>query len=349
MVYDLIVVGNGLAAQTFLYELFSHLNADVKKSQNFSIAQIFSEEVAPSCSLRTTATVSLNGTEEGISELGDELRSSFFKFEQFFKQHQPDGVEEVSQLVTSTNDLDKARLIRRYKVLGPLTSPLLKTEVSGVILDSYVLSPLVYTQWFSQKMSTNTIIQKKNFVKKIEERADGLIHCELMDSEVLTARKIVLCTGAYAKVFSQFYPATQSIGCTSVVAGSYFEKTIDLNIPSFYLTIDGHNCIYRSSEKKLIIGSASSDGAVSVSDFNELKTIVENFRKLVTFDLGPLQDFKAVSGLRHKGIRRRPVVSALNAEKSIYMISGFYKNGFTFSLHFAEKMAKKIAREMFNR
>lgn len=44
MVYDLIVVGNGLAAQTFLFELFRHLKSDVKKSQNFSVAQIFSEE-----------------------------------------------------------------------------------------------------------------------------------------------------------------------------------------------------------------------------------------------------------------------------------------------------------------
>jgi hypothetical protein len=69
VIYDLIVVGNGIAAQTFLFELFTKL--DVKKRQNFSVAQIYSEDIALSCSLRTTATVSLNGIEEGVSDLGN--------------------------------------------------------------------------------------------------------------------------------------------------------------------------------------------------------------------------------------------------------------------------------------
>jgi hypothetical protein len=59
VIYDLIVVGNGLAAQTFLFELFNQ-HGEVVKSQNFSVAQVAAEGIAPACSLRTTATVSLS-------------------------------------------------------------------------------------------------------------------------------------------------------------------------------------------------------------------------------------------------------------------------------------------------
>lgn len=344
MIYDLIVVGNGLAAQTFLMELFNHTRQNDKKYQNFSVAQIFSEETAPACSLRTTASVSLNGIVSGVSELGDDLRKSFFLFEDFIIQQRPAGVEALKQYISYSVDTEKEKLIRRYGNLEQIHSPLFKAAMSGISLDSYIIDPIVHADWFNKKIASQKIDIKNNFVKSMTKNDDGTFNCELMSSEVLTARKIILCTGAYARIFSQFYSPTAQLEKTQVVAGSYLQKTIDLECPSFYVTIDGHNLIYRSALHQLIMGSASYKGAFLAPDFAELNKIYQVFSNALRPAIGGFQDFKAITGLRHKAQKRKPLACALNDEKSVYVISGFFKNGFSVS----HLCAKKIVGEIFN-
>lgn len=344
MVYDLIVVGNGLAAQTFLFELFAKLND--KQCQNFSVAQIFSEEIAPSCSLRTTATVSLNGIEEDVSDLGNYLRESYFAFIEFNKIHSPAGVELVSRHVTCTNEIHEKKLIRRFKKIAPIKHPFLKKESQGVALDSYLVYPEAYADWFNQKNGTEKITQYKNFLKAttLEKAGDGsgIINCEMLGGETLKTKKIVFCTGAYAKIYAEYFAETADLATTDVVAGSYLEKSIDLGIPSQYITIDGHTLIYRSLDHTLLIGSSSIKDAVMLGNISELKEIYQLFLDKSTIPLGEFSDFKMITGLRHKTKRRLPMASALNAEKTIYMINGFYKNGFSFSHLFSKKIVAEI-------
>lgn len=342
MIYDLIVVGNGLAAQTFLFELFKHLKLDVKQSQNYSVAQVFSEDVAPTCSLRSTASVSLSGIAEGVSELGDDLRKSFHLFEDFFKQENPSGIEKVKQFITYSSDAEKDKLIRRYKKLDTIKSSLFSSDFSGVELDSYIVSPRMYQNWFDEKISAEKIDRKRNFIKSITTDTAGVLTCELMSGEILKAKKIVLCTGAYAKIFSQFYPTTEDFQSTQVVSGGYLEKSIALPTSSFYLTIDGHNLIYRSLDQSLILGSASIKGAFLASDYSELKHIYETVGKFLSFSLGDFNEFKTVVGLRHKASKRRAIARAINNDKSVYMINGFYKNGYSFGHLCAERVVRDI-------
>lgn len=344
MIYDLIVVGNGLAAQTFLMELFSHIGQNDKKYQNYSVAQIFSEEIAPACSLRTTASVSLSGIVSGVSELGDDLRKSFFLFEDFVAKERPESVEAIKQYISYSIDAEKEKLIRRYGDLTPIHSPLFKAAMNGTILDSYIVDPLVHAEWFNIKIASQKIVKINNFLKSMTKNDDGTFNCELMNAEVLTARKIVLCTGAYAKIFSQFYLPTAQMQKTQVVAGSYLQKTIDLRCPSFYVTIDGHNLIYRSTRHELIMGSASYKGAILAPDYALLNKIYQVFNNALRPAIGNFQDFKTITGLRHKAQKRKPLACALNDEKSVYVISGFYKNGFSVS----HLCAKKIVGEIFN-
>ena len=77
-IYDLAVIGNGIAAHSFLWNLS---NTEVSRSQNFSIAHIYSEKLAPACTLRSSATVSLNGIEADVSTLGNDMREAFFMFD----------------------------------------------------------------------------------------------------------------------------------------------------------------------------------------------------------------------------------------------------------------------------
>lgn len=343
MIYDLIVVGNGLAAQAFLFELFSHLKSDVKKYQNFSVAQIFSEEIAPACSLRSTATVSLTGITTGISDLGDDLNKSFYLFEDFVKKHNPLGVEKVKQIVTFTNETHQKKMIRRYKTLYPISSSLLKTpHREGVELDSYLVDPQAYAQWFNAQISGEKIHQQNNFLKGLAIDEEGLVHCELMDKELLKTKKLVLCTGAYAKIYSHFFDESFELESSQVVPGAYLERSIDLNRPSFYFTIDGHNLIYRSTDQTLILGSVSSYGAFLTPDYAELKKIHRLFAETLNLSLGSFSEFKTVVGLRHKGKKRAQIARALNSSKSVYMINGFYKNGYTLNNLCAQKIVAEI-------
>jgi hypothetical protein len=340
VVYDLLVVGNGIAAQTFLFELFN--SEDVKKSQNFSVAQVYSEEITPSCSMRSTATVSLNGIEDGVSDLGDELRDSFFLFQNFYHLYSPTGVEKATQAITYSDDLHKAKMIRRFKKLQINTHSPFKESFEGTKLDSYIINPLMYRSWFESQLSQFKIDRYLYFLKSFSKNIDGTFDCQLFNNQVVKTKKILFCSGAFAKLYSEFFGLKDEFINTQIVPGNYLEKKVDLQMPSFYLTIDELNCIYRTQEKTLIIGSSSMRDATAVADLSQLKKILETFNNFCLIPFGEINDFKLITGLRLKGVRRRPMSCALNPEKTIFTINGLYKNGFSFS----HLCAKKILREI---
>ena len=212
----------------------------------------------------------------------------------------------------------------------------------GVKIDSYLVYPELFNSWFDHKLSGHGIITKKNFLKSLTKNDDGIIECKLLNNEVMRTKKIVLCTGAYAKLFADFHETAEELKDTQVVAGSYLERHVDLDSPSFYLTIDGHSLIYRNEEKKLILGSASKNGGFLMGDYKLLHDILDLFNEKCSFVVGKLSDFKMVTGLRHKGAKRRPMARALDLEKNIYMINGLYKNGYSFAYLCAKKVLSEI-------
>ncbi|MBC7712900.1 MAG: hypothetical protein H7177_06150 [Rhizobacter sp.] len=340
-IYDLVVIGNGIAAQYFLWNLS---NTD-SKSQNFSIAHIYSKEIAPPCSLRSSATVSLNGIEEDVSQLGNDMREAFFLFDDLYKNHRPEGVEEITRTVVSTNENDTKKLTRRYKVLKTVTSEKLKNHYPGAEYNSYVITPEVFSNWMSKKIS----IKKTDypfFVKDMTE-VENLFHLKLQNGEVVVAKKILFAIGAFAKIFEKFYspPDSESIELKNMIkAGSYLERNINLGDKSFYLSIDGHQVLYRTNsfEQKLIIGSATTVGAFEATDVALLSELFLKLKDLLTFDIGIISDFKVVTGLRHKGPKRLVICSAIDSEKRLFRINGLYKNGYTLGLLAAKRMEKLI-------
>jgi hypothetical protein len=343
VIYDLIVVGNGIAAQTFLFELFNSqkfASADVNNSQNYSVAQVFSDEISPPCSLKTTSTVALSGIEEDVSPLGNELRSSYFLFEEFVKKHSPIGVRPVVQSIVFTNSVDEAKLIRRYKKLTELNDPLLNGVRMGVQTHAFHITPEELRAWFVDFLNGQSSLKRiSQFVRSIEKNEQGNVVCHLLNGENIVAKKIVLATGSYSKIFSHFFhieELPEQMQETEILAGSYLERTVDFNLPSFLISVDGHKCVYRADEKKLVIGSVSENGAFITADLASLEKIISLFNENLSFNIGALSEFKVQTGLRHKGKKRRPIFRAIDAEKKVFMISGMYKNGFTFS-HMAAK------------
>lgn len=340
-IYDLAVIGNGIAAQSFLW----NLSLQESKSQNFSIAHIYSEKLAPACTLRSSATVSLNGIDEDVSSLGNDMREAFFLFDELFKKHRPSGVEEVSRTVVSTNENDTKKLTRRYKTLKKVNSPRINTEFDGTEYNSYIITPEVFTKW----LCDHTQIKKDEFLLFLKnlEKKDDLYHLILEDGKIIKAKKILFAMGAYSKIFEKFLVP---IGADSVEvkntikAGSYFEKNIDLGPKSFYLSIDGHQVLYRKNpyESKLIVGSATTIGAYEVADFQALASIFNKVKPLLTFDLGEMTDFKIITGLRHKGPKRLLICDSLDTEKTLFRINGLYKNGYTMGFLASKRMYNLI-------
>jgi glycine/D-amino acid oxidase-like deaminating enzyme len=130
----------------------------------------------------------------------------------------------------------------------------------------------------------------------------------------------------------------------TIKAGSYLERHIDLGPESFYLSIDGHQVLYRKNndESTLIIGSATTIGAFEASDIQALNELFLKLKALLTIDVGEFKDFQIITGLRHKGPKRMMICESLNDEKSLFRINGLYKNGYTMGFLAGKKMAELI-------
>ncbi len=341
IIYDLVVIGNGIAAQSFLW----NLSTGDSKSQNFSIAHVYSKEIAPPCSLRSSATVSLNGIEEDVSQLGNDMREAFFLFDNLYKNYKPDGVEEVTRTVVSTNENDTKKLTRRYKTLIDVKSDRIKKIYPGAEYSSYIITPEVFSSWLNKQITIKKT-EYPFFVRDIT-KVDDDFHVKLQNGEVVIAKKILFAIGAFGKLFEKFYspPESESIESKNMIkAGSYLEREINLGDKSFYLSIDGNQVLYRKNnfERKLIIGSVTTVGAYEAPDVMALQALITKLKDLLTFDIGNYSDFKVVTGLRHKGPKRLAISEAIDSEKKLFRINGLYKNGYTLGLLAAKRMRDLI-------
>lgn len=347
MIYDLAVVGNGIAAQTFLWNL-SENSALVKKSQNFSVAHIHNEKIAPSCSLRSVATVSQNGVEENAPGLGQDLLAGYQRFSDFIYKYNPEGAEPVRQGVIYTNEKDHQKMIRRFKTLNMITHPWLKDSREGVELITYMIGPERYLRWFQSFNAKNlgqSLFEFPFFLKDMHRSEAGYVELSLENHQKLKARKVVLCLGAYSKIFGHFFSEFQVQEADEkcvIKAGTYLERTIDLGEKSQLLIIDMQKVLYRSHDKILQIGSVTSNGPMLAPDLSELRLLYEKCRSVLNFDPGKFEDFKVVTGLRHKGPRRKFIAGSVGDSPHVFMINGFYKNGFTLSFLAAQKMSELL-------
>lgn len=344
MTYDLVVVGNGIAAQTFLWSFGQNLLSDAKKRQNFSIAQVYSENLAPACTVRSTATVSLNGVEENVSELGNDLRDSFFRFETLFKTQSPAGVLPVKQTVICTNDKDRAKMVRRFKTLETIQSTKFQQTYDGVEINSYLLQPELLGEWFKKESGLTPKIYPW-FVKNFKVTDDHHYELILENQKILKAKKVVFAGGAFTKIFAHFLSTDMlpfNEEKNTIKAGSFLQKTCDLGDESFLLTIDQHQVNYKAPEKKLMIGTSMTVGFFGTPDLKVLHEVFLKCKTIVSFNLGNFDDYEIVTGLRHKGPRRKYIAEKMHPDHEVYLINGFYKNGYTLSLLAAEKICLQL-------
>lgn len=346
-IYDLAVIGNGIAAQGFFWNLQQKFaGIPESKSQNFNIAHLFSETLAPACTHRSSATISLNGIEEDVSPLGNDMRKAYFLFDELVKKFKPNGVEEVQRVVVSTNENDTKKLLRRYKKLDVISSAHLKGSYPGTTYSAYIISPKLFSVWMEENLHIKRTTYPY-FVKNME-RENNVYKLTTESDEVVLAKKVLFATGAYSKIFESFYTTEDSLVSmeikNTIKAGSYFERQVDFGPKSFYLSIDGHQALYRKnqSEATFIIGSATTVGAYEAPDLVILSTIFNKIKPLLTLELGEMRDYKITTGLRHKGPKRMLISESFNGDKTLFRINGLYKNGYTMGFLTGKKMVDLI-------
>lgn len=343
-IYDLIVIGNGIAAQAFLWNLSQEFQ-NANKSQNFSIAHVYSEKMTPACTLHSSATASLNGIEGDVSPLGNDLREAFFLFDDLYKTHRPEGIEEVTRTVVATQEDELRKIKRRYKTLSAVESKRIKGTHPGVEFNSYLIEAPLFLAWLEKNTSLKKEVYE-TFIKNIE-RDNDVYTLTLENKTQMRGRKILLATGAFSKIFDSFFKTSTPSEEESlenmeekntIKAGSYLEKDMDLGESSFFLTIDGHQVLYKANAlKKLQLGSVTTIGAYGAPDLSALESLHEKISGLLNFEIGAFKDFKTITGLRHKGPRRLMIVQK-DQGAELFRINGLYKNGFTLSFLAAKKM-----------
>ena len=88
--YDVLIVGGGVAGRTLAYVL-------CQKYPSIHLL-LLESSVRPSCSLHSLGVVSTFGVKPGTSERGDKICAAFERAETFFEKMCPSGVERVPHL-----------------------------------------------------------------------------------------------------------------------------------------------------------------------------------------------------------------------------------------------------------
>ena len=218
--------------------------------------------MAPSCSLNSTAVCCLQGTQKGVSPLGDLLVESYTLASSFFEKEHPEGVVKGKQYNQCEPD-GKNSVIeyeRRFKevddlkLLGPFTNPI--DPKKGKVWDAYFIDPPVYLKWFSKRVKKKAkdrginYLEFYDFVTDITYDPNEGIILETHSEAFFKADQLILATGAYSKLMKGFLPGQyEQLEKAKVVSGSYlvFENTgSDFKYEeSFCIAYKGHNFIYQ--------------------------------------------------------------------------------------------------------
>lgn len=330
-----IVIGDGVAARTLLFYL-SQYHSDIP------LIQISKNDVFPSCSQTTTSVNCLRGTKPGMSKLGDLIVDSYHEFEKFYERFNPKGVSKtIEYQLWSPASEDKAKWQRRYpKVSGPINhiegvgyflSPMFVVEN-----DAYVVSHQKYLDW----LLPSKVDQIHDVVKNVDASEKG-VKVVTLNGEY-QGERCFICAGAFNKNFASLIcdpKLRRMLEHSKPVAGTYAAipvvktKNRSLNLDqSFALALEGINFIYRQDRQEFLVGATTENNThvyipnqnLFAPIYNQLRDFLKPHIELPSFDQVDLY-----CGIREKGQKRLPFWGEI--APNTFMISGLYKNAFTFA------------------
>ncbi len=336
-----IVVGNGIMAKQLIFEL---------KKKFSDILCISSVDFAPPCSLKSTAINCLRGTEYGVSKLGNLIYDSHSCFEKFYEKFHPAGVDKAIEVQTWVEDgSTHAKWLRRYKeykltnrvpfIRNQLASPLALVEVEAYVLDTNILF-----DWYESQ--NKSISHSENFVKRVEKIEDGYrVFC--ISGDTFECKRLYLCTSYMTNNFVELCQSVQHrehLNKHKNVHGNYLYLKIDSSVDyglcfkeSFSLSFNFLRLIYRKESGELLLSVNDSNKDSFLFDQASIEKMYKDFiDNLCLFSMPSIHEWKIYTGVRSKGFRRLPFCEEVN--KNLYMITGLYKNAFSFSYFFSNQI-----------
>jgi hypothetical protein len=277
------------------------------------------DEIAPACSLRSTAVVALRGTQTGLSPLGDELYESYHLAKEEYKKWKSVKPSPLFHLI----DEDDLKAQRRFKDLTQVEeTPFIFQREKRIVKkeDAFIIDT---HEFFNEcRIKYPQINFKKIFITQIIKDETHLRLIGL--NEELKADILFLCQGAYPTFFEE--------APLIPVLGSYLSFSTNFNEESFSISSKGYNLVYQAHQKRLLLGSTTEAKSFNRSpNFFELKNIFNHFIDLLPELKGCIQLDEAVieSGVRAKAKDRRMIVKRINHHPEIWIFNGFYKNGWS--------------------
>lgn len=322
----LAIIGFGIAGRSVLYTL-------AKEKKKYSKILVFSSnKFAFPCSLHSTAIVAPRGVSEGVSPLGDLLRSGFDCFKEHVLSERPHGVKKIIQYSGASERLEQ--FSKRYpkgEYRNQWQSFKLGHSTYIAQEDAFMVDPLVYLDWLKNESKDLPVEYVDDFVVKVEE--GNMVLLTTQSQRDFMADKIVFTVGHHTRFWN---PPVKS----KPVQGAYYQfENINLGDESFSLTLDGDNLIYHHDLKRLLVGSSTLEVPHELAPINALNEIHKRLQEKVEFILPSIQQGKVKVGLREKAPKRAPY---LVSKGKAYYLGGLYKNGYVLSL----KMAKDLTRQL---
>lgn len=307
----LAIIGSGIAGRSLLYALAK------EKIFPSKVLLFHSEKMSPPCSFASTAIVAPRGVTTGHSELGNLLVEGFDVFRRHVAQDSPFGVEEITQTTGASSKLEQFK--KRYP--------------NGVHRENFYIAeerafmvyPEVYLSWLleeGKKVLPLTVIN--DFVTAVKEEQQK-VFLTTKDQKTFEVDQVVFATGAHSRFWGQH---------SSSIRGTYLEfAQVERGATSFSMTMDGNNLIYRSQDKKLLVGSTTDELTHALPSVSDLERIYLSFKS--SMDLPPFEEGKVKVGFREKAPKRLPYV---RRQGRLFFMGGFYKNGFSLSLRMTKNL-----------
>ncbi|CBW26636.1 hypothetical protein BMS_1813 [Halobacteriovorax marinus SJ] len=326
--YDLIIVGNGICAQSILFE--------IRKSPRFNldtlkIAHVFNDKLLSPCSENTTSVVSLSGVSKGVSPLGDLIYDSYDYTAQLARLELSDYFHSASQYHIFEDDTNSDQFNKRYDL--PRKHQLLEREFLAHKDECFVVDNTSLLKYLEELNSSLNLNKIQDTLVHIDD--SRVIH--LASGKKISAKKVILAMGAYS---NHFLPSIEHahLSYSKKVPGDYVSFTnLDLGKECFVLTKGHYNLVYRSFSKEVLIGGTTLKNDLSATEFMPLDELYQYFSKFID-DIPKLMSGEIRKGLRHKGRKRMPFLGEISS--GIYSFHGVYKNGFTFSFYMANQFIR---------
>jgi glycine/D-amino acid oxidase-like deaminating enzyme len=323
---DLLIIGEGLAALGLLEGLS-------KQTHQFeSIVTLDGETLAPACAFKTTGLVARNGIERNVSALGDLLVDGFEQAQDFFENHHCPGVEKPQVHHYAREGEELVKLQRRFG---------LEESQKEFSEKGYLIDPEQFIPWWKARLEIlhEQWESRGGVVTQIEGKT---VH--LLDGETLSAKKIVIATGAYQALLPLHSYNQSKIMGKSIPGHYYHWENVDWGEESKVFGLAGQHLLYRGRTRELLLGGSTEKDGVMAMRENSLKEFYREIAKFVDQPLPKIELAKLHTGLRQKGQRRHPYCDHLPEQKDHFVLGNYYKNGWSLCFSLGQSMAELICR-----